>query len=470
MLLPMPPNDSMFLTVEARQRPMHVGALHLYQPPDGSDSDYVRNTFASLREPVEISPVLLRKPARAITSFGQWGWEVPDDFDLRHHVRHNALPRPGRVLELLALCSRLHSTMLDRSRPLWEAHLIEGLSDGRFAMYLKVHHALVDGIAAARIMRNALSLDPGERELPPPWAVHPPQARPVTEVLDDLPSADSNLLNLSSSVVRSALDLAADAARMPAAFTRTVRRGLREQSAPVSFAAPRTIFNVPISGSRRFAAQSWPLSRMRAISKSCHTTLNDVVLAMCSGALRAYLQEQGALPDASLVAMVPVALKGSDLQRESGNAIGAVMCRLATDLDDAADRLTSITASMKDGKAALGAMSPMQTLAMTALGTAPLLLQSLPGIHTVVRPPFNLIISNVPGPRRPVYFNGARLDGAYPLSIPFDGQALNITCSTYASDVSFGLTGCRRTVPHLQWLLVHLDNALSDLENAAGIA
>jgi diacylglycerol O-acyltransferase len=471
MLLPMSPTDSVFLTVEARQRPMHVGGLHLYRPPEDAGPDFVRDLFAVLKAPTDIAPILLRRPARSITTLGQWGWEVDDDFDLEHHVRHNALPHPARILELLALCSRLHSTLLDRSRPLWETHLIEGLQDGRFAMYFKVHHALLDGVAAARMMGNVLSTDPDRRDLPAPWAVHePPVRRGASAPADDADRHDAGLLALSGAMIHNAYSLAAEAAGIPAALGRTVRRGLSDISAPLSFSAPRTMFNVPISGSRRFAAQSWPMARMRAVGKASHATLNDVVLAMCSGALRAYLQELGALPDAPLVAMVPVALRAADLRRESGNAVGAVMCNLATNLDDPGDRLAAIAASMQDGKEALSVMSPLQIVAMTALGTAPLLLQSIPGINAVTRPPFNLIISNVPGPRRPMYLNGAKLEGGYPLSVPFDGQALNITCTSYVGDVSFGLIGCRRSVPHLQRLLGHLDNALSDLEKAAGIS
>jgi diacylglycerol O-acyltransferase len=193
------------------------------------------------------------------------------------------------------------------------------------------------------------------------------------------------------------------------------------------------------------------------------------VLAVCSGALRRYLQGLDALPEQPLIAMVPVALKARDLHRESGNAVGAVMCNLATDLADPADRLSTIRTSMLGGKQALASMSPLQIVAMTGLGMSPLVLQGLPGYAELFRPPFNVIISNVPGPRSPLYLDGARLDGLYPLSIPYHGQALNITCTSYDSEIGFGLTGCRRTVPHLQYLLGYLDDELAALETAVGI-
>ncbi|MGX7682022.1 WS/DGAT/MGAT family O-acyltransferase [Jatrophihabitans sp. DSM 45814] len=460
MLLPMSPTDSMFLAVEARQRPMHVGGLHLYQPPSDAPADYVQNLFQKLSSATDIAPLFRKRPARSLSTLGQWGWEDDDQFDIEHHVRHNSLPKPGRILELLALCSRLHGTLLDRNRPLWEAHLIEGLDDGRFAIYFKMHHALVDGIAASRLLQIVLSSDPDDRDRPAPWSYRPAEPKRPAQSLAVEQSAPP------VAALKSALAMASDAAGLPRALATTLRRGFRDEAASVSFSAPKTMFNVPITGSRRFAAQSWPMARIRRVGRASRTTLNDVVLAMCSGALRTYLNNFDALPDAPLIAMVPVALTPRDRDREGGNAVGAVMCNLGTDLADAGERLAVVHASMSDGKAALSAMTPLQILAMTALGAGPLLLQSMPALQSFARPPFNLIISNVPGPRRRLYLDGARLDGVYPLSVPFDGQALNITCTSYTSELAFGLTGCRRTVPHLQRLLTYLEQALCDLEKA----
>ena len=200
--------------------------------------------------------------------------------------------------------------------------------------------------------------------------------------------------------------------------------------------------------------------------------MNDVVLAMCSGAMRTYLLELDALPDTTLVSMVPIGLKAKESHVASahgGNALGSVMVKLGTDLADPADRLKAVHESMVDGKRALAEMTPVQILAMSALGQAPAILGPMLRMGGVLRPPYNLIISNVPGPRSTQYFNGMKLLGTYPLSIPIDGMALNITCNSYADDMAFGLTGCRRTVPHLQRLLTHLDTELSALERAAGI-
>jgi diacylglycerol O-acyltransferase len=260
---------------------------------------------------------------------------------------------------------------------------------------------------------------------------------------------------------------------MPAALIRTLTKGVRNETSAVSLHAPRTMFNTSITGSRRFAAQGWPLERLQAIGKASGTTLNDVVLAMCSGAIRSYLIEHDALPDASLVSMVPVGLNAKQAgvaSAEGGNAVGAVMVKLGTDLTDPGDRLESVHRSMRSGKSALASMTPNQILAMSALGMAPAILLPMLRLHGVARPPFNLIISNVPGPRKPQYFNGARMVGTYPVSIPIQGMALNITCNSYADDMEFGLTGCRRSVPSLQRLLTHLDDELVALEKAAGVS
>jgi diacylglycerol O-acyltransferase len=403
----------------------------------------------------EVAPLFQKRPRRSVRTLGQWGWDVDRMFDLEHHVRRNALPRPGRILELLQLCSRLHSTLLDRHRPPWEMHLIEGLEDGRYGVYFKVHHSLVDGVSALRLLAKMMSADPEERGMPAPWAPRPSAPRP--------PRAGSSRPDL--------VGLLGDTAGLVPAMARTINRALKEQSGTLSLSAPKSMLNVPITGARRFAAQSWPIERIRRIGKAADTTVNDVVLAMCSGALRSYMLGLDALPDSPLIAMVPVSLHGEESQSSDGggNNIGVVMCNLGTHLGDAAERLATVHRSMTEGKDLLRDLTPLQILAMSAVGISPLAIWPLLRLTGSVRPPFNLVISNVPGPRQPMYWNGARLDGLYPLSIPLEGQALNITCTSYSDEIAFGLTGCRRTVPHLQHLLGYLDAELDALEEAVGI-
>jgi diacylglycerol O-acyltransferase len=462
------PPSLAFLMAENRNQPMHVAGLQLFETPDGAAPDYARTLFESALATQEVSPLFLKRPRRSVSTLGQWVWTEDKQFDVEHHMRHNALPQPGRIRELLELVSRLHGTMLARERPLWECNIIEGLADGRMAMYTKLHHALVDGVSAMRLMQSVLSTDPDERDMPLYFAANASQRPRRTPE-----PTEQSLAEVPVEALRTALGVAADAAGLPAALIRTLTHGVRNETSAVSLYAPRSMFNVPITGSRRFAAQDWPLERLRAIKEASGTTLNDVVLAMCSGAIRTYLEEHSALPDQSLVAMVPVGLNAKQshvASAEGGNAVGAVMVKLGTDLADPAERLASISESMSSGKLALASMTPLQILAMSAVGMAPAIVLPALRLQGIVRPPFNLIISNVPGPRQHQYLNGARLVGTYPLSIPIQGMALNITCNSYADDMAFGLTGCRRSVPHLQRLLTHLDDELAALEKAAGVA
>jgi len=455
MLVPMPPTDSLFLLGESREHPIHVGGLQLFVPPDGADALDVRRLFEAEVAKDEVAPLFQKRPKRSVATLGQWAWERDRMFDLEHHVRRSALPQPGRILELLQLCSRLHSTLLDRHRPLWELHLIEGLQDGRYAVYFKVHHALVDGVSSLRLLNKTMSTDPDERGMAAPWAPLPARPRP--------PREGSSRPSLGK--------LAGETVGLLPALARTLSNAFAEQSGTLSLSAPKSMLNVPITGARRFAAQSWPIERIRRIGKASETTVNDVVLAMCAGALREYLLTMDALPEAPMIAMVPVSLHGDEggSADGGGNNIGVVMCNLGTDRDDPADRLETVHRSMQEGKELLSTMTPLQILAMSALGVSPLAVWPLLRLTGSVRPPFNLVISNVPGPRQPLYWNGARLDGLYPLSIPLEGQALNITCTSYSNEIAFGLTGCRRTVPHLQRLLGYLDAELNALEEAVGI-
>lgn len=459
MLVPMSPTSSLFLLAETREHPLHVGSLQLFRPPEGAEAHDLTAMFEAAMTDAQVAPLFQKRARRSIATFGQWGWEVDEQFDLEHHVRKNALPRPARVRELLTLCSRLHSSLLDRHRPLWELHLIEGLDDGRFAVYFKAHHALVDGVAALRLLARMLTDDPDDRSVPPFWAPRPRRARGAGE---------PHLSDLPATAVREALSIAGDVAGLAPALARTVGRGLNERSGSISFSAPKTMFNVPVTGARRFAAQSWPIKRIRQVGKAGGATVNDVVLSMCSGALRTYLIEQDALPDVPLIAMVPVSLRGtgSGTADEGGNAVAVVMCNLGTHLRDPADRLAAVHRSMVEGKQSMEGLSNLQMLAMSAIGISPLGIYPLLRLDGKARPPFNLVISNVPGPRRPMYWNGARLDGLYPLSVVLDGQALNITVTSYSDRMAFGLTGCRRSVPHLQRLIGHLDAELAALEKA----
>jgi diacylglycerol O-acyltransferase / wax synthase len=449
----MSPTDSVFLMTESREHPMHVGGLQLFEPPEGAGPEFVRDVRDRLVANRDLQPTFRKRPGWVFGGLPNvaWTYDDADDVDIDYHVRRSALPTPGRVRELLELTSRWHGVLLDRHRPLWEAHFVEGLNDGRFAVYSKFHHSLIDGVSALRLMQRTLSTDPDDSELQAIWSLPRRQRHSAGQ------SKRQSLSQFAGSV----------AAYGPSTWS-LARAALVEQQLTLPFAAPRTMLNVPIGGARRIAAQSWALDRFKSIKKAAGVTVNDVILAMCAGALREYLLDQHALPDTPLIAMVPVSMRSEAEADSGGNQVGAILCSLATDVDDPAKRLETISESMRGNKKVFAELPRLQAFALSAFLIAPLGLSTLPGFVSTAPPPFNIVISNVPGPTEPMYWGGARLDGNYPLSIALDGQALNITMANNADNIDFGLVGCRRSVPHLQRLLSHLETSLKDLERAVG--
>ncbi|OBK49308.1 WS/DGAT/MGAT family O-acyltransferase [Mycobacterium kubicae] len=448
------PTDSMFLFAESRERPLHVGGLSLFEPPKGAGRKFVRRFYKGLVANNEFQPTFRKRPATIGGGIAQLAWAYDDEVDTDYHVRRSALPSPGRVRDLLELTSRLHTSLLDRHRPLWELHVVEGLKDGRFAIYTKMHHALIDGVSAMKLMQRTLAPDPEDTTVRAMWSL----PRPPRPQFAGSPSRWAALAKAAGSVVG-----------LGSSTLKLARAALVEQQLTLPFVAPHTMFNVKIGGARRCAAQSWSLERIKGVKQAAGVTVNDAVLAMCAGALRSYLIEQSALPETPLIAMVPVSLRAEKDADSGGNMVGSVLCNLATHVEDPAQRIQIVSESMRGNKEVLSQLPRTQVLAWSALNMAPLTLTGVPGFLATVPPPFNIVISNVPGPAQPLYYAGARLDGSYPLSNIPDGQALNITLVNNAGNLDFGLVGCRRSVPHLQRLLTHLEDALTDLERAVGV-
>jgi WS/DGAT/MGAT family acyltransferase len=450
---PISPTDAVFLLGESREHPMHVGSLQLFKPPEGAGPEFVRDSYQAMLGCTDIQPVYRKRPA-FFGGLTNVAWSFDKDVELDYHLRRSALPRPGQVRDLLELVSRLHGSLLDRHRPLWEAHLVEGLDDGRYAVYTKFHHSLMDGVSALRLMQRSFSPDPSDTEIRVPWSIG---RRPR----HDQAKGPSRLAQLGNA--------AGTVAALAPSTLKLARAALLDQQLTLPFRAPRTMFNVRIGGARRVAAQSWSMDRIKAVRSAAHVTVNDVVLAMSSGALRAYLIEQKALPDDPLIAMVPVNLRKSD-DEGGGNMVGTFLCNLATDAEDAGERLDTISATMRDTKDVFKQLPQVQQLALSAFNIGGLVFGLIPGYLSTAAPPFNIVISNVSAGRaEPLYWRGARLDGNYPLSIALDGQAVNITVTNNADNLDFGLVGCRRSVPHLQRLLGHLETSLKDLERAVGV-
>jgi diacylglycerol O-acyltransferase / wax synthase len=457
-------NDSAWLYAESHRTPMQVAMLATFAVPEDRP-DFVGDLFARWREVRDFHPpfnYLLRA-----TPVPSWQELEADQIDLDYHFRHSALPRPGSQRELGVLVSRLHSAKMDRRYPLWECHLIEGLEGGQWSMYMKVHHSQIDGVGGIRLLKRILSADPDAREMLPPWAVGtrgPDQSglppRDPEPVQEPVPARG----NGSRSIVHDGLSVVSS-------LGRTYAESLGAKSDPgraVPFKAPKTIFNGRIHTPRRFATQHYAIDRLKAIATATGGSLNDVFLTICGGALRRYLIEVDALPIEPLIANVPVSVRGGDAPGV-GNAITFLYSTLGTDIADPVERVRTIQESTRLGKDRLPEVEGVAMDAYTAVLMGPFLSQAILGIGGRGRPASNVVISNVPGPAESRYLDGSRLEEIYPVSLLFNGQALNITAVSYDGQFNIGFTGDRDSIPSLQRIAVHAGEELEALERTLAL-
>lgn len=456
------PMDAVWLWIESSNSPKHVVVLQVFTPPPAAGPGLLDDLYAAITDSAEVKPGFRRRAYRSAATGGQFAWSVDDPIDLTAHVRRHTLPAPGGPDELRAYVGQLHTGLLDRARPQWAARLVDGLSDGRFALCTLLHHSLFDGVNMGRHVVGGLSTDPAATDGAPPWlrtAKRPGGPPPVAE-----PAA----AGLSSVVpaARKVVDTAGEVFGSLKALARCGAATVRERELP--FAAPDSMFNVQVSRRRRFEGGSWPLARFKDVARRTGTSINDVSLSVTGAALRGYLIEQDALPGRSLVGGVPVATTGTaaDAAGRDDNSFAAVLCNLGTDLDDPAERLRRVHASMANSKSLMADIDPLTAAAFTAANIGGFLVAAVPAVPRLPRPAFNLVVSNVPGPREPLYWNGCELTGFYPSSVAMHGQALNVTLLSYTDRITVGLTACPEAVPHLDRLLVHLENGLVDLEKA----
>jgi diacylglycerol O-acyltransferase len=460
--------DTGFLLAESRETPMHVGGIHLFTlPPDADEQEFLHRLRDELRSDDD-----LQSPFGDSLKIGRLGlagplyWQRDESVDLEYHIRHSALPKPGRYRELFALASRLHGTLLDRNRPLWEMHLIEGLQNRQFATYSKFHHAAIDGARSMHLTQSMYSYDENARSQGSAFSVE--SQRRYREQLEKIRSegmSDQELRNVAESLKQ----MFDSGTHLFSSLKRYVN-GWRGKGGALALPwqnVPRSSINTHVDGARRFVAQSWSFERIRAAGKAMDGTFNDAVLAMCAGGLRLYLQKHSELPEQSMKAMVPVSLREKG-DIDSSNAVGAISADLATDIADPIKRFRKIQASMVAGKELFKGMKPKEAALMLQLIQAPGLLLMPLGLMSRL-PPYNTIISNVPGPRKAMYWDGARLDGIYPASIVTEGIALNITLVSYDQNVDFGITACRRSMPQVQRLIEYMEHSLVELEQATGL-
>lgn len=465
-------NDSAWLLAETRRTPMQVGMLATFAVPAGEPT-FVADLVRRWREVREFAPPFNYLFKR--TPVPSWAELRADRIDLDYHLRHSALPFPGSQRELGVLVSRLHSALMDRRYPLWEAHVIEGLEEGRWALYLKAHHSQVDGVGGVRMLRRMLSADPETRDMLPPWAVgtHGPDqsgvpARPRTTILEPAREEGAGVLAAAGGLVT---DSVVQGAAVAGALTRTFAETLlggRAGDRAVPFRAPRSIFNGRIHTPRRFATQTYSVDRLKAVAEAADCSLNDVFLTICGGALRRYLLERGALPTETLTANVPVSVRTGE-GAKVGNAVTFLYAKLGTDVADPLARVARVRASTRRGKERLPVVGEIAMDAYTVLLMAPFLTQALLGVGGHGTQDANVVVSNVPGPAEARYLDGSRMQELFPVSLLFNGQALNITAVSYNGRFNIGYTGCRDSVPSLQRIAVHTGAELAELEAILGL-
>jgi diacylglycerol O-acyltransferase / wax synthase len=456
------PLDAAWLYVDTVDTPMQVACMAIFSLPEDAPGDFLQDLFEHLRAVPSFARPFNLKLASPKLKAVMPAWVEAEHIDLDYHLRLSALPKPGGERELGVLISRLHSHPMDFNRPLWETHVIEGLEHNRFALYMKMHHSLVDGVGGMRMLQRMLTPDPRARSQPPPWAVGCGGGRG-----DRGPQGFEAQLRKFMDAARTQFGSAPAVAR---ALGRVVRKSLQPQDPQeaLPFSGPRSVLNAKVSAQRRFATQHYSLDRVRAVARAAEGTLNDVFLGLSATALRRYLLEIGELPDKPLTAGVPVSVRPAD-DDNAGNAISFIIANLNTSVDDPLERLQAIRQSTQVAKDQLQALPKAGIDSYTMIFMAPFILQLLAGLGGRVRPMFNVTISNVPGPKEPLYFNGARMEQIYPVSLLSHGQALNITSVSYAGQFNIGITGCRDALPSMQRLAVYMGEALEELEGLLGL-
>ncbi|MGI8900040.1 MAG: WS/DGAT/MGAT family O-acyltransferase [Nocardioides sp.] len=471
--------DAQFLMVESPTTTGHVGSLVVLDPATSLGGSWGLDDVRAVMETrLHLVPPLRQRLVEVPFGLGRPYWVEDPHFDIEFHLREVALPAPGNLEQLGEQVARIHARPLDRTRPLWEAYTITGLEDGRAAFYSKIHHAAIDGVSGAEILEAVMDLGPEPRDVEPEEPSATDRIPSSADLfLDGVRQLALSPLELMRTVPRSLsyLDQVPGAANVPGVrlvsqVAGRVGRVLGQDRAELDgldLRTPRTPLNGPITAHRRFAFGSVPLSDVKRVKDHFEMTVNDVVMAMTSAALRRWLLDHDALPSTPLVAAVPVSIRTEDHQGTLGNQVSVMVAALPTDVGDPVARVEAMRESMVKTKRHFDAvpasilqdLSTAVPMALSGLAARALFrLATLPGL------PFNLFVSNVPGPQLPLYVAGARVEGIYPVSAVTDMTGgLNITLFSYDGHLDFGRIACREMVPDVWNLVGYLEDALAEL-------
>ncbi len=485
--------DTSFLNLETGNAFGHVSSLSVYARPDDPDFDPYAVFLAQLEKKLPLLEPFRRRLVEVPFGLDRPYWINDPDFDIARHVRHVAIPDGGGRDHVEDLLARLIARPMDRSKPLWEAYVIEGLPGGDFGVFTKVHHATIDGAAGAEML--GIILGPDDDTVIDTWTpdVEPSSSELLQRTAVELARSPAKAIRLQAKALselgrltetRAFEELANQLRRgLPGPAGALVRQVIGEEK-PIdqdkppllpALGGPRTPFNATISNERRFAYRSASLADIKAIKVATGATVNDVVMAVCAGALRRYLADADALPDRDLVAMVPVSIRTGEETEKWSNRVGAIFAELPTTLESSAERLGSVHRSMVDAKAQFDlmpadALTEMSDLAPPALAARAARLASRVRIADRTNPPANLVISNVPGPRQPLQLSGqATLKHYYPISTIVDGQGINITVQSYVDVLDFGLVSCRTLAPDVDVLADHCIEEIGRMADELGV-
>jgi WS/DGAT/MGAT family acyltransferase len=439
--------DASFVHLETPETPMHVASLLLLELPENYQRNFYEEVKQLLANRLHLARVMHRKLAPMPFELGDPVWIEDDDIDIDYHVRQVLLPQPGTMEQLDTLVARLHSSALDRSRPLWEVYVIQGLQNGQVGYYNKIHHSGIDGKAGTELANVLYDVTPEPRVFEPPVRRQTGGYQlGITEMIE------AGLRNAATQYAKVAQMWPKAAEVMSGLANTATRLADRSQGGDQNLRpAPRTLFNVAITNQRSFATTQIPLADMKALAKRHSATLNDIVMAVCAGGLRKFLEVRNSLPDEPLQASVPASLREAG-DKSMNNQVTMVRISLATDIADPQKRLGAIRNSAQESKETLGRVKGIIATDFPMIGS-PWIMSGFAMLYGRSNladrmPPFsNVVISNVPGPQKTLYVAGAKMVSYFPVSIPYHGTALNITVQSYAGSMDFGLTACRRAMP-----------------------
>jgi len=450
------PVDVSFLSFESTDTPMHIANLQIYSLPKGADENYIQNLTTLLRDVPELASPFNRVLSIPYPKIKFPKWLKAEDIDMEYHVRHVALPKPGNDETLHTLVSSIHSQSLDRTRPLWEVYVIEGLENNRFALLFKIHHACIDGVGGMRLMQASLSTEKGKNTFQVPW-----QKSMKKEIKRVRKASFYNFISPMYSEVSKQVKTIPGIIKV---LSRMSMVGLStSHPSLLPYTAPNSPFNDQISSQRNYAVTSLPLKRVKAVSKKSNSTINDVSVALCSNAIRRYLLEAGSLPTKSMIAQLPVSVRSAD-SASAGNQFGVILCDMATTEESVSEGLSVISKSTHIAKEYLSSLSSGGLQNLTALVMAPFSISQILGITAKIKPAFNLLISNVPGPRDTLYLNEAKLEAFYPLTLLFQGNVISLVITSYDGNLNFSITGCRDKVPDINLITTFINAAFEALE------